>query len=327
MAFHEKKTQKFCDQCGRSLIPLNVPHVQRRCQDCGKTVHIAGEGGQGPRIEKGEAFVIPANFFRLSLDPAKSTCEFSRHGIQWFMKQVYAQGRANTPDDVVAMLEYYTKEADDILEKSDLLKHLNLNNFDDCGKAYELVKEKEELAEWWAMMEHVASGIAREALTENDTPRAVWAMTTLHFFRNMHIFKTFLEETVWRGYLANQVVYNVASAAAHTPVEVEAIKKLEPLFTTLDEKMIHAWVNDGQPIGPRIGVTALPEATLKALAEWHLSLFGRKREEDRWNREHEVKLRQTRYQGIGIGVAIAGGVGGFALVIVQILKTAGYIPN
>jgi hypothetical protein len=328
MAFFQKQTHKYCDQCGRSLIPLAVPHVQRKCQECGKTVHVGGDGGLGVRIEEGETFVIPANFFRFSLDPAKATGEFSRPGILWFMKQVYAHGRANTPDDVTAMLEHYTKEADEILENSELFKHLDLNNSEDCDKAYELVKGREELGEWWAMMENVASGIVREALAEKDTPRAVWAMTILHIGRNMHVFKSFLEETVWRGYLANQVVYNVASAAAHTPVEAEAIKKLEPLFSRLEESVLHAWVNSGEPIGPRIRVTALPEETLKALAKWHLSLFESKREEERWKQEYNIKIRTARYQGIGIGIAIVaaiGGLAGGAWSIVQILKAYGKI--
>ena len=327
MAFPEKQTQRFCDQCGRSLIPLNVPHVQRKCQDCGKTIHVAepGEGGTGESRLKKETPLLFRRAAFVSHWTPQATGQFSRPGIAWFMKEVYFRGRANTPDEVTSMLAGYTKEAENILENNKTIKNLDLNDKNDAAKAYELVKDKQDLAEWWAMLVHATSSMVREALVENDTPRAVWAMTTLSLCRNMHIFKEYLEETVWRGYLANQVVYNAASAAAHTPGEAEAIKKLEPLFSRLEENVLHAWVNSGQPIGPRIGVTALPEKMLKALAGLHLSVFQRKREEDRWNQENRIKLRQTRYQGIGLGVAIISGVAGVVWIIVQILKAYGKI--
>lgn len=44
------------------------------------------------------------------------------------------------------------------------------------------------------------------------------------------------EETLWRGYLANQVVYEAAATAGNrSPAELESLKKLEPLFQQIDD--------------------------------------------------------------------------------------------
>lgn len=118
------------------------------------------------------------------------------------------------------------------------------------------------------------------------------------------------EDTLWRGYLANRVVYEAAAGAAHTPAESEAIKKLELLFNRLDESVLHTWIESGLPIGPRIGVKGIPEPTLLAFAKWHLSLFARKREDERRLREEKRSNRDIWIKGIGVGVSVATAIFG-----------------
>ncbi|MGZ3396328.1 MAG: hypothetical protein ACXWPK_19440, partial [Isosphaeraceae bacterium] len=243
-------------------------------------------------------------------------------------KQLYFQGSSNTPDEVESMLASYAREAEMVLEHSPHLKHLNLNDENDFKKAIDIIKKDEgELAEWWAILVHHGTAMVREALAENDTPRAVWAMNKIACYRSMFIFKQNLEEHVWRGYLANQIIYNAASAAAHTPAEAEAINKLKPLFSKMEESVLHTWVKSGLPIGPRIGVKDLPEEMLKALAEWHLSVFQRQIDEDKWNQETRIKLRQNWYQGLTVGMTIIGGLGAVAWTVVQILKAFGKLQS
>lgn len=63
--------ERYCSQCGRSIVPLNVPHLSAECADCGKTIHFVrtAPNGVGIQVEKGERFSIPAGFIQLSLDP------------------------------------------------------------------------------------------------------------------------------------------------------------------------------------------------------------------------------------------------------------------
>ena len=57
---------RFCQQCGKSLVPLAGPHVQRPCADCGKTVHVAepGEGGQGSVSKRGTSSLFLRTQYR-----------------------------------------------------------------------------------------------------------------------------------------------------------------------------------------------------------------------------------------------------------------------
>jgi len=307
------------------LVPLIGLHVQRNCSDCGKTIHVAepGKGGQGIKVEPGDTFVAPAGSLNISLDLKASSGRFSRSGITWFVKFLYFHGSPSTPDDVSTMLEIYEKAAQEVIDNSNII---NVNDLNDPAKLNTTIKlinrEEDELAEWWALLIQHTTNIVREALEKGDSERAVWAMSKIACFRFMLIFKQSLEEHVWRGYVANQFVYDVAAAAAQTPAEAEAIKKLEPLFSKMDESVLHTWVKDGQPIGPRIRVTTLPEETLKALAEWHLSLFDRKREEEKRVQEEKKHNIETWYQGIGLGATVATAVVG---ILTAILKAMGKI--
>ena len=126
------------------------------------------------------------------------------------------------------------------------------------------------------------------------------------------------EETLWRGYLANEVVYEAAAAAGNrSPAELEALKKLEPLFQGFDEATLHALVDSGLPIGPKINVKHLPEELLRALAKHQLATRERerqeikqaekdKREEDRLRKKDRREEIELRIKWATIGATIAG---------------------
>ncbi len=126
------------------------------------------------------------------------------------------------------------------------------------------------------------------------------------------------EQTLWRGYLANQVVYEAAAAASQTPAEAESIKQLEPLFRKLDEVTLHTWVESGLQIGPRIGVKRLPEEILAALAKWHLASFQREREQARLAASERRATWELRIKWMTLGLTTAG-------VIFTALKLFGFV--
>jgi hypothetical protein len=59
---------------------------------------------------------------------------------------------------------------------------------------------------------------------------------------------------------------------------------------------LHTWVEDEKPIGGRIGVSGLPEETLRAMAKYHLAQFERKRQEVLQAKEDTRKEEEARRQ-------------------------------
>lgn len=248
--------ERYCSQCGCSLVPLDTPHVSSKCDTCGKTAYYVrySDDGSGIKVEKGESFTIPKGFIQISLDPASKTKLF-RSGLPFYLKQLFISGYPKEPDELIGFAEKTKEWSDNILEESDLLKKYDLNDEAEGKKAYEKLTENQQSREWHAMSMGAFSGIVQDAIDESDLKKAAWAGYMLGTTRSLTLVTdSIFENTLWRGYLANQVVYETAAAAMQTPGESEAIKKLEPLFRRLDEATLHAWVESGLPI--RSGVTS-----------------------------------------------------------------------
>ncbi len=301
---------KFCDQCGRSIVPLDVPHVERPCADCGKSVYVAepGEDGRGIRVREGDRFTIPAGWLTMSLDPSKSSGRLFRPGVSWFVTQLMTGDLPSNDEDVDGYLEKLKAAADEILENSERLAHLDLENEVDAEQAIELLKQDRLAIEWWALLVGTFAAALLDDLG-NGAPRAsVLSAARMQAAHSMLVFKQSLEEQVWAGYKHTQLIYDIASASARTPEDAEKIQALRPLFAKLDEDVLHAWVDSDVDIGPRIGVTGLDEALLKGLAKYHLSLFERRRQEAQLEREQSSRVWSNRIAAAGVGAAIATAV-------------------
>jgi hypothetical protein len=259
--------ERYCSQCGRSLVPLSVPHLSAECADCGKTVHFVRVGPDGIKVEEGERFTIPAGYLQISLDPA-SRGKLFRPGLSFLLKQFFIGNHPKQPADIVSFAKKLRDEADTLLKSSERLKGFDLDKECDGKAAIEKLKENQVSREWYAMTMGAFSLSVNEAIDEKDALKAAWSGYMLGTVRGLTIVtEPLFEQTLWRGYLANQVVYEAAAAASQKPGEAEAIKRLEPLFRKLDEATLHTWVESKLPIGPRIGVKELPEEILSALAK------------------------------------------------------------
>jgi len=277
----EESVERFCSQCGRSLVPLSVPHLSAECADCGKTVHFVrpAPDGAGIQIEKGERFTIPAGFIQISLDPA-SRGKLFRPGLSFLLKQLFVGDHPKQPSEMGSFTQGTKEYVDKLLTNSKRIAGLDLDQERDVKLAVERIKEDTDSQAFHAMTMGAFSQLVTESIDEKDPIKAAWSGYMLGTSRGLTIVTDPLfEQTLWRGYLANQVVYEAAAAASQTPGEAEAIKKLEPLFRNLDEATLHTWIESKLPIGPRIGIKALPEEILSALGKWHLASFQRKREE------------------------------------------------
>jgi hypothetical protein len=308
---------KFCDQCGRSLVPLRVPHVERPCAECGKSVFVVepGEGGKGIHVREGDKFTIPAGWLTMSLDPSKSTGWLVRPGVAWFVTRLLAGELPSQASDVDAYLERLKANADVVLEGSERLSHLDLESEKDAKKALELLEKERDTIEWWA---YVLGTFASVLLDELHSGASADVM--LHSFRmqaahSMLVFKHSLEEHVWTGYKHTKLIYDIASATARTLDDAEKIQALRPLFSGLDEDVLHAWVEADAEIGPRIGVTHVDEALLKGLAKYHLSQFERRRQETQLEREHSSRVWANRIAAAVAGAIIATAVIGAVTAI------------
>jgi hypothetical protein len=309
----ETHPARFCSSCGVSLQPLPYLHVERTCEACGKSIFVreAGEGGKGIKVNKGDKVHFPAGAINVSLKP-KAGSHLFKPGVTWLVKQFFLDGAPNTYRELGGLFDRYDDVAKRKLSRSEKLSGLSLDSESDPKAILEILEKDKSTWEWWAYLTGLYSSVGREAVKNNELEKAAYACFMAGKSHSMLVFVEELEELVWKGYLAEKVVYNAASAAAKSPAEVDAIEKLHPLFEDLSDAVLYAWVNSEEPIGPRIGFEELPESTIKALAQFHMASRERKKEEENANREHERAINDMRVRWFGIGVAAVTGLVGVA---------------
>jgi hypothetical protein len=218
------------------------------------------------------------------------------------------------PDDEEGLREYLQRvddDTDEFLRRSDLLSHLDLDDEKDAEKAFELLKDDSYTPEWSALVVDVLRGFLVEALDNGADPTAVLRALQMQAHRSLLMYKRHLAEFVWTGYEQVSAVYNIAAAAAQTPVEEEKIRALEPAFRNLDEAALHAWVDAQADIGEKMGVTDVDKDVLLGLARYHLALREREREQGRWQADRLIRLGEYRVKLWQLLLA----VGGFGLVV------------
>lgn len=316
------EADRFCSQCGRSRVPLNVPHVSARCADCGETSYYVrtGPGGRGIKIEDGERITIPLRGLEVSLDPASRLTLF-RGGIPFLLRAHFLAGYPKGPEDLREFIDRTEGEADAILKGSPDLQGLDLSLEADSDTAIKRLENRKTSREWHGMVMGSMAHAATDAISAGDALKAAWAGYMLGTARGLTIVtEPTFEQTLWRGYLASMAVYGAAAAAAQTPAQAEAIKKLEPLFRGVGEVTLYTWVESKQPIGPLIGVKDLPEETLGALAKWHLASFQRERDEAKHRAAEARAHLELRLKWLGFGVTLTGLLG---TAIVGLLKYLG----
>ncbi|WP_411868889.1 hypothetical protein [Vulcanococcus limneticus] len=297
---------------------MQTPHLSSDCAECSRTAYYVRHDPEtdGIKLEAGERFTIPAGFIQLSLEPSGRGKLF-RPGVPFLLKQFFLNQHPKSKEEVEDLLKSLEAEADAILKASPLLKDLDLEKDSDAQTGWVRIRDKTDSREFHAASLGSFAKVLETALETNDTQLAAWAAYMAGTCRGLTIVtEPLFEQTLWRGYLANDVVYEAISAASRTPAEAEAMKKLAPLFQRLDEMTLHAWVECKLPIGPRIGVKNLPEELLSALAKWHLSSFHRQREDALRAKADSRATSEMRLKWLSFGLAIP-------TVIIAVLKYAG----
>ncbi|MEN3952276.1 hypothetical protein [Iodidimonas sp. SYSU 1G8] len=297
------KTDRFCSDCGLSLIPLPSPHISKNCETCNRQIFFTRINKDGIKVEKGERLTIPSGFIRLSLDPSDGGKLF-RPGLSFLIKKMFLSGHPKNGEELDGFLRLVTEDTDNHLSNLPELSGLDLKIEEDANKAFKILEDKSN-SSYYRVVQASFAEIVKKFVGASDATNAAWAGYMLGTFRGLSLVsEPLFEQTLWRGYLANQIVYEAAAAAAQTPAEAEAIKKLEPLFRRLDEATLFIWIESNLPIGPRLGVKSLPEEVLRSLAKWHLASYQREREGIARTAVEKRAERELKIKWISAGVAV-----------------------
>lgn len=199
-----------CKNC-KTLVDiedLSSPYVIRTCNACERNIKIRepGENGHGIKVEKGDRFIFPDNFLKISANPLLSTGHLTKHGLGWFSKLIFIEELQNNPDNLEEFIKKNHDFADRILESSELLEGLDVNAESDGEEVYARLKEQNGSVEWWAYISAMFSSMVKEAVEENDARTAAWAMRASERCRSMAVFKESLEEVVWMGHSAGRII-------------------------------------------------------------------------------------------------------------------------
>jgi hypothetical protein len=312
---------RFCQDCGRSLVLLSVPHVSRPCVECGKTIYFVNPGpdGKGVQVEKGETFTIPEGWLTVSLDPTKSKGTFTRSGVNWFVGYLLTGQMPSEPTKIVDFLKDLSKKADEALANSSRMPGLNVDSESDMKRAFEVFSQEHDTVEWHAFMLDFLAQHSLKLLTE-ESSKEVLAQAIARTIATyaMFIYKQSLEGLVWTGYEQTVLVYNIAAAAASTPAEAKAIQELRPVFENLSEDVLAAWVGAGADISEKLGIKGIDGKVIDALAQYHLASHERKRQEEANTGESRSRTWGNHIAAAAVGATLVG-------ILVTVLIALGVI--
>lgn len=197
-----------CKKCQNIVDRKDLPHVIRKCENCGRVMYIHEplKHGKGLIVKNGERLVIPKDWLSLSFDPLKSRGHFTRYGLNWFAQRIFIEDYPKDKSKIRDELQKIEKRCDTFLSKSTLLTGLDIVNPDHAEKIFKILETKKNSAEWWALLTGIFLSFLNGALEKNDIDQAIWAMSGVERFRSMFIFKEHLEGVVWMGHSAKKVV-------------------------------------------------------------------------------------------------------------------------
>lgn len=199
-----------CSKCEQwlEITEFSSPYVIRTCPACGRQVKLrqAGEGGRGIKVEKGDQFVFPDGWLKISANPLKGGATFSRYGLEWFAKLVFLADLPGKRDQFEEEIEATDRYATDVIKRSPLLKGLDIEKLEDASAIYRILNDNQSTAEWWAYLLGSFNSIAESSIRDQDAKSAAWAIACAERCRAMVVFKENFEDVVFMGHSAKRVV-------------------------------------------------------------------------------------------------------------------------
>ena len=197
-----------CSKCEAIVERSDLPHVVRKCEGCGRElrIHERGPHGIGFNVRKGDQVVIPSDWLKLSLNPLKSSGQFSRYGLGWFAQQIHLEDLPKKKEEIHSEIDRIQARCDTILSNSKIIEGLDLENEEHAEEIINRLKANQDTPEWWAFLMGTFISFLRDAMETGNVQQAVWAMGCVERCRSMLLFKEHLEEVVWMGQSAKRVV-------------------------------------------------------------------------------------------------------------------------
>jgi hypothetical protein len=157
-------------------------------------VYEPGDHGIGVKIRKGDRFTIPAGWLRISANPLLGRGQFTKAGLEWFAKLIFLADHPRQADQFEELITKNDSLCVEILKASDLLAGVDVENPENLQQIYEILKDNQSSAEWFALMFALFNSAAEEAIAEGDAKRAAWAVAGAERFRSLLVFKQQLEQ-------------------------------------------------------------------------------------------------------------------------------------
>lgn len=194
-----------CEQCQRSLVPLNaLLQCERPCTTCGKKTFVAEHDPKtgGMVVKEGDRptmnLQLLANMFKLT-----GGLQFSRAGLDMFAKTRFLpQGNVftDTRNQLPGVLDGWAAEAEAFLKASPRLAGLDLETEAGESAAFEIVSQNQAIPEFAAQILKYACARAKDALAADDAWMAAASCAMASGFHALLTFKSEMEEVVWRGH-------------------------------------------------------------------------------------------------------------------------------
>jgi hypothetical protein len=165
-----------------------------------------GEHGIGIKLREGDQFTIPGGWLQISANPLKSRGQLTRAGLQWFANQIFLSELPRREDSIKELISRNDEICVEVLRNSPLMSGLDVENSEHVEPIYEILKDNQESAEWFAFMFGIFNDMAEQAIKAGDANKAAWATACAERFRSMLVFKQNLEEVVWMGHSAKRIV-------------------------------------------------------------------------------------------------------------------------
>lgn len=293
----------FCQDCGSSLVKLDTWCTSRACEDCGKEVFFVRHGEDGGiHIEKGDKFHVPQ--IQLSLDPA-SGGQFSRYGLEGFLKQLFLGLKINSKEDLVEALKELETQIDAELLNLDCINHCDLENSDEVGEAIKILDSHGLQNYKFNLLRSVALRRCYTAIEEGDALEAVFCSHHSNIFKEYSLLENdHLKEIIWLGYSCYVDLTKNESMSAQAVKENKLINKAVQKIHGFKTEYLYALVNDDNEIAPRLTLSGIPESTLKALVSHELESRGKDRDERLTREEIEIKRKSHKLKVWGTIVTI-----------------------
>jgi hypothetical protein len=190
-------------------VPLKTIHVKRPCEKCDQSFYIfePGENGKGMKIREQDEVIEPPGGIRLSLDFEQANGKFTRQGLLWYAENCFFQGCAQTPSELDLTLNTYFNYASDILESSPLVEGLDVKTEEGIRELDNRLAANKYSSEWWAvrLMVEINCLLENPKIEKEEIQKALWEMNKLTNTHSMLILKETLEQTIWSGYMINNL--------------------------------------------------------------------------------------------------------------------------